>query len=62
MNFSNTDETNFPYKFLVTDWQTSKLRNTFACNSSVGINLLKTEIPKMIQLERLCHFLKLYCF
>ena len=49
MNFSNTDEANFPYKFLVTDWQTSKLRNTFACNSSVGINLLKTEIPKMIQ-------------
>ena len=58
---SNTDKTNFPYKLLLTDWQTSKLRNTFAYNSSVDIDLSKLETSKMIQFGRLCYLLNRYC-
>ena len=42
------DETNFPHKLLLTNWQVSNLRKAFANKSSTDIKLPKTQISKMI--------------
>ena len=46
-NFDN--ETNFPYKLLLTDIQVANLRKAFANNFSVNIKLSKTQLSKIIQ-------------
>ena len=43
------DETIFPHKLLLTNRQVSNIRKAFANNSSTDINLLKTQLSKMIQ-------------
>ena len=43
------DETNFPHKFLLMNRQVANLRKAFANKSSTDINLLKTQLSKMIQ-------------
>ena len=40
------------HKLLLTVRQVSKFRKAFAYNSSVGIKLSKTQIPRIIQLGR----------
>ena len=50
---SNTvgdDETNFPCKLLLTNWQVANLRKAFAKKSSTDIKLSKTQLYKIIQL------------
>ena len=44
------DETNFPLKLLLTNRQVSNLRKKFTNYLSIDINLLKTQLSKMIQL------------
>ena len=41
------DETNFPYKLLLTNTHVSKLRKAFSNNSSVNIKLPKTKLHKI---------------
>ena len=48
-NMIGDDETNFPHKLLLTNWQVSNLRKAFANKSSTDIKLSKTQISKMIQ-------------
>ena len=43
------NETNFPYKLLLTNRQVSNLRKAFANHSSADIKLSKTQLSKMIQ-------------
>ena len=43
------DENNFPHKLLLTNTEVSKLRKTFANNSSVNIKLSKTQLHKIGQ-------------
>ena len=43
------DDTNFPYKLLLTNRQVEKLRKTFANKSSTHIELSKTQLSKMIE-------------
>ena len=43
------DETNFPHKLLLMNRQVANLRKAFANKSSTDINLLKTQLSKMIQ-------------
>ena len=43
------DETNFPYKLLLTNRQTENLRKAFAKKSSTDINLSKTQLSMMMQ-------------
>ena len=43
------DETNFPYKLLLTNTQVTNLRKAFANHSSTDIKLSKTQLSKMIQ-------------
>ena len=43
------DETNFPYKLLLTSRQTENLRKAFAKKSSTDINLSKTQLSMMMQ-------------
>ena len=43
------DETNFPYKLLLTNWQVTNLRKAFANHLSTDIKLSKTQLSKMIQ-------------
>ena len=45
----SNDETNFPYKLLLTDRQVSNIRKAFANNSSADIKFSKTQLSKMIQ-------------
>ena len=45
------DETNFPYKLLLTNRQVSKLRKAFASQTSTDIKLSKTQLSKMTQSE-----------
>ena len=47
---SSDDETNFPYKLLLTNRQVSNLREAFANNSSTDIKLWKTRLSKIEQL------------
>ena len=52
---SNTigdDETNIPHKLLLTNRQVPNLRKAFANYLSADIKLSKSQISKMIQLER----------
>ena len=49
---NSNDETNFPYKLLMTDRQVSHFCNAFSNNSSTDIKLSKTQESKMIQLGR----------
>ena len=48
-NMIGDDETNFPHKLLLTNWQVSNLRKAFANKSSTDIKLPKPQISKMIQ-------------
>ena len=43
------DETNFPHRLSLTKRQVSNLRKAFANNLSSNINLLKTQLSKIIQ-------------
>ena len=43
------NETNFPYKLLLTNRQVLNLRKAFVNNSSTNIKLSKTQLSKMIQ-------------
>ena len=43
------NETNFPYKLLLTNRQVASLRKSFAIHSSADIKLSKTQLSKMIQ-------------
>ena len=43
------DETNFPPKLLLTNWQVSNLCKAFANHLSADIKLSKTQLSKMIQ-------------
>ena len=43
------DENNFPHRLLLTNTEVSKLRKTFANNSSVNIKLSKTQLHKIGQ-------------
>ena len=46
---NSKDETNFPYKLLLTDTQVSKIYKASANGSSANIKFLKTQFSKMIQ-------------
>ena len=46
---NSDDETNFPYKLLLTNRQVENLRKSFANNSSTDIKLSKTQLSEMIQ-------------
>ena len=56
LNFSSNlkgnsnDETNFPYKLLLTDSQVSKICKAFANGSSANIKFSKTQVSKIVQL------------
>ena len=43
------DETNFPYKLLLTNRQVANLRKAFANHTSTDIKLSKTQLYNMIQ-------------
>ena len=43
------DETNFPYKLLLTNRQVENFRKAFANKSSTDIKLSKTQLSKMVQ-------------
>ena len=42
-----SDETNFPFKFLLTYTQVSRLRETFTNGSSANVKLSKTQLHKI---------------
>ena len=44
------NETNFPHELLLTGRQVSNIRKSFANNSSIDIELSRTQLSKMIQL------------
>ena len=44
------DETNFPYKLLLTNRQVANLRKAIANHTSTDIKLSKTQLSKMVQL------------
>ena len=48
-NLIGDDETNFPYKLLLTNRQVLNLRKVYADKSSTNIKFSKTQISKMIQ-------------
>ena len=41
-------KTNFQHKFLITDREVPKLQKTFVDNPSAKIELLKTQLPKIM--------------
>ena len=45
----SNDDTNFPHELLLTDRQISKLRKTFANNSSANTKLSKNHLSKRVQ-------------
>ena len=45
----SNDETNFPYKLLLTDTEVSKIRKAFANDSLANVKFSKTQLSKMIQ-------------
>ena len=47
---SFNDDTNFPYKLLLTNTQVLNIRKAFAYGSSAKIKFLKFQLSKMIQL------------
>ena len=46
---NSNDESNVPYKLLLTDSQVSKIHKAFANGSSANIKFSKTQLSKMIQ-------------
>ena len=48
---NSDDETNFPYKLLLTNRQVANLCKAFAIYLSTDIKLSKTQLPNMIQAE-----------
>ena len=58
-NMIGDNETNFPQKLLLTNWQVANLRKPFANHSSADIKLTKSQISKKIPpggfLGRLLH-------
>ena len=46
---NSNDETNFPHNLLLTDRHVSKIRKSFANNSSDKIKLSKTQLSKIVQ-------------
>ena len=48
-NSDSNGETNFPYRLVLTYTRVSRIRKTFANNSSANINLSKTHLHKMGQ-------------
>ena len=46
---NSDDETNFPHKLLLINWQVENLRKVFANNSSVNIRLSKAKFTKIKQ-------------
>ena len=46
----SNDQTNFPYKLLLTDTQVSKIRKAFANGLSANIKFSKTQLSKIVQL------------
>ena len=46
---NSDDETNFPYKLLLTNRQVVNLPKAFANYLSTNLKLLKTQLSKMIQ-------------
>ena len=48
----SNEESNFPHKVLLTDREVSKLRQVFPNNSSVNLELSKTQLSKIVQLGR----------
>ena len=49
LNMVGDDETNFPYKLLLTKRKVKNLRRAFANKSSTDIKLSKTQLSKMVQ-------------
>ena len=49
-NMVGNNETNFAHELLLTDRQVANISKSFANNSSIDINLSKTQLSKMIQL------------
>ena len=47
----SNDETYFPYKLLLTGTQSMRLGKAFAKDSSTNIELSKTQLSRMVQLE-----------
>ena len=45
----SNDETNFPHKLLLANIQVSRIRKAFENNKSANIELLKTQISKIVQ-------------
>ena len=41
------DESNFPYKLLLSNTQVSKIRKTFANSPSASVKFLKTQLTKI---------------
>ena len=57
MLFDNSkNETNFPYKLLLTDATVLRLCKTFAYNSRANIKLSKTESHKIVKLDNQGNF------
>ena len=48
---NSDDETNFPFKSLVTNRQVANLRKSFPNHTSTGIKLSETQLSKMIKLR-----------
>ena len=51
-NITGNDETNFPYKLLLTNTQVSKIRKVFANGSTAKIKFSKMQMSKMAQISR----------
>ena len=49
---NSDNETNFPRKLLLTNRQVANLHKSFANNTPTDIKLSKTQLSKMIQVER----------
>ena len=47
-NMTGDDETNFPHKLLLINWQVANLCKSFASHSSTNIKLSKTQLSKII--------------
>ena len=45
----SNDETNFPYKLLLTNNQVSRLHKTYTNDSSANIKFSKTQLPKIVK-------------
>ena len=48
----SNNETNFPHKLLLSDTQVLRLCKPFGNDSSANVKLLKTQLSKMIKLDK----------